>query len=62
MSKLVKKSSEHAKKKQTYHNANPNHLKRVTSQLTHESLNRAIGLMVIAAILVGVSLILVLFG
>jgi hypothetical protein len=61
MSKLVKKSSEHAQRKQKMEAyKKSNHLKNMTSQLTDESLDRAIGFMVITAILVGVSLILVL--
>jgi hypothetical protein len=62
MSKLVKKASEHAKRKQGLQNPNTHTLKRVTTPLTHESLNRAIGFMVITAVLVAVSLILVLLG
>jgi hypothetical protein len=62
MSKLVKKASEHAKRKQSFHNANTIPVKRMTMPLTHESLNRAIGFMVITAVLVAVSLILVLLG
>lgn len=60
MSKLVKKASEHARRKQGLQNTHT--LKRVTTPLTHESLNRAIGFMVITAVLVAVSLILVVLG
>jgi hypothetical protein len=63
MSKLVKKASEHARRKQkmeAYKKAN--NLKTMTAPLTHESLNRVIGFAVITTILVAVSLIMVLLG
>lgn len=64
MSKLVKKASEHARRKKidAYKKASINRLKAATVPITRASFDRFLGLTVITIVLISISLLMVLLG